>query len=291
MGRDLYDAYPEARDVFDLAGRVLVDLDLKALCFQGPEDALKQTAVTQPAIFTHSVAALQVLKGRGIGPHLVAGHSVGEIAALVAAEVVSVEEGLRIVRARGQAMQAAGEAQPGTMAAIIGAEDPDVIALCDAASEAGIITPANFNCPGQVVISGEGKAIQKALELASERGIKRAVKLPVSGAFHSELMQPAVEALTDVLDAISFAPASVPVIPNVSAEPTTDPERLKALLLRQIVSPVRWTESMQHLTTQNIPAACEVGPGTVLKGLMRRIDRNITVHEVGTRDAMENLTP
>jgi len=289
MAHDLYAAYPEAREVFDLANSVLDDIDLKALCFDGSEDALKQTAVTQPAIFTHSIAAFQVLKTRGVSPHIVAGHSVGEIAALVAAGVLSFENGLRVVRARGQAMQATGEAHPGAMAAIIGAKDAAVMALCEAAAKTGIITPANFNCPGQVVISGEESAIQKALEIAAEHGIKRAVKLPVSGAFHSELMQPAVTALTDVLNSVSFAPASVPVISNVTAEPTTDPEQLKALLLKQVVSPVRWTESMQHLVNQNIATAYEVGPGSVLKGLMRRIDRTVVVHEAGTKEAIENL--
>ena len=219
MGHDLYRSAPEAHQIFDLADDVL-DIDIKSFCFNGPAESLKQTAVTQPAIFAHSIAALEVLKSRGLHPDLVAGHSVGELAALVAA--------------------------------------------------------------------GEN-AVEKALEKAKALGAKRAVLLPVGGAFHSALMQPAVTALTDILDDVPFTQAQIPVIPNVTAKPTCDPNLLKDLLVKQVISPVRWTESMQRLIAEGMTEALEVGPGNVLKGLMRRIDRNISVREASTLEAIEQL--
>lgn len=288
MGCDLYDASPEARAVFDLAGCVL-GFDLKALCFSGTDDALKQTAVTQPAIFAHSMAAFAMLKTKGIQPDVVAGHSVGELSALVAAGVMSLEDGFRIVRVRGQAMQAAAQNRPGAMAAIIGLSDDVAAQVCDAAQNHGLVAPANFNCPGQVVISGEENAVREAMREAKSRGAKHAVLLPVSGAFHSALMQPAVEALADALKHVIFAPAQIPVVPNVTAQPTRDPDQLKTLLIRQVVSSVRWTESMQHLIANGLAGACEVGPGNVLQGLMRRIDRTVVVHPAGTAEAIQNL--
>lgn len=289
MGHDLYQAYPEARAVFEQANRVL-DIEIKTFCFDGPEDSLKQTAITQPAIFTHSVAAFEVLKAHNQHPTLVAGHSVGELAALVAAGVMSLEDGFRVVCVRGQAMQSAGKTRQGAMAAIIGLEDEVITELCNTSAKAGQVTPANFNCPGQVVISGEEQAVKKAMEVAKEKGAKRALQLPVSGAFHSALMQPAVEALTSILEDVPFSKAQIPVIPNVTTEPTTDPQQLKELLIQQVVSPVRWTESMITLGNQGITQAYEVGPGSVLKGLMRRINRDIAVTEMGTVEAIQSLT-
>ena len=286
MGYDLYRASAEARKIFDLAADVL-DTDLKSLCFNGPAESLKQTAITQPAIFAHSMAALEVLKLRGVQPDFVAGHSVGELAALVAAGVMRVEDGFRVVRVRGCAMQVAGKTRPGAMAAVLGLADEVLIRLCDDLSSSGHVTTANFNCPGQVVLSGEENAVAKALEHASAIGAKRAVRLPVSGAFHSALMQPAIAALTDVLADIPFARARIPIIPNVTAKPTRDPDRLKTLLIEQVISPVRWTESMQCLVAEGVTHALEVGPGTVLKGLMRRIDRKVVVREAGTWEAIE----
>ena len=286
MGYDLYRASAEARKIFDLADDVL-DTDIKSFCFNGPAESLKQTAITQPAIFAHSMAALEVLKLRGVQPALVAGHSVGELAALVAAGVMRVEDGVRVVGVRGYAMQVAGKTRPGAMAAVLGLDDDVLTRLCDDLSSSGHVTPANFNCPGQVVLSGEENAVAKALEQASALGAKRAVRLPVSGAFHSALMQPATAALTDVLADIPFARARIPIIPNVTAKPTRDPDRLKTLLIEQVISPVRWTESMQCLVAEGVTHALEVGPGTVLKGLMRRINRKIVVREAGTWEAIE----
>ncbi len=288
MGRDLYDASEAAREVFDLADRVL-GMELRALCAEGPEESLKQTEVTQPAVFTHSVAAFRVLGSRGIRPDFVAGHSVGELVALVAAEVMTLEDGLRVVGVRGGAMQSAGEARRGTMAAILGLEDDEVIRLCHSSDPAGVVVAANFNCPGQVVISGEYAAVRRALEAAVAHGAKRALDLPVSGAFHSELMRPAVEALAEVLEEVPFAPAQVPVVPNVTAEPTRDPSHLKRLLIEQVVSPVQWTSSMRRLIAEGVDRAIEVGPGNVLQGLMRRIDRGVRTTGAGTQEEIEGL--
>ena len=287
MGQDLYKAFPEARAVFEQADRVL-DIEIKTFCFDGPEESLKQTAITQPAIFTHSVAAFEVLKAQNHTPHIVAGHSVGELAALVAAGVMSLEDGFRVVCVRGQAMQAAGKTRPGAMAAIIGLDDNIITELCNDSDNK--VTPANFNCPGQVVISGEERAVQKVMEAAKEKGAKRALQLPVSGAFHSALMQPAVEALTSILEDVPFEKADIPVISNVTAEPTTDPQQLKDLLIQQVVSPVKWTQSMRTLGEKGMTQAFEVGPGSVLKGLMRRINRDIPVTEAGTVEAINNLS-
>lgn len=289
MGRDLYDASPEARRVFDVASQV-IDIDIKTFCFNGPEDALKQTAITQPAIFAHSMAAFFMLKKRGIAPDMVAGHSVGELAALVAAGVMSLEDGFRVVCVRGQAMQAAGKKRPGAMAAIIGMADDAIADLCDQVRQIGLVTPANFNCPGQVVVSGEEQAIDQFINQAKSHGAKITVKLPVSGAFHSTLMQPAVETLSEILKDVPFLSAQIPVITNVTAQPTQDPEQLKSLLTQQVISPVRWTQSMQYAISNGMSRAIEVGPGNVLQGLMRRIDKNITVQLAGTTEAIEGLT-
>lgn len=288
MGHDLYKTSPVARKVFDIADEIL-DIDIKSFCFNGPEESLKQTAVTQPAIFAHSIAALEIIKSRGLQPSLVAGHSVGELAALVAAGVISIEDGFRVVSVRGHAMQATGKTRPGAMAAILGLDDEIITQICNDLEGAGHVTPANFNCPGQVVISGEEKAVAKTLEIATENGAKRAMLLPVSGAFHSGLMQPAVTALTEILNDVPFSQAQIPVIPNVTTEPTRDPDQLKALLIKQVVSPVRWTESMQRLVSEGATQALEIGPGSVLKGLMRRIDRQVTVSEAGTIESIEKL--
>lgn len=288
MGKDLCDAEPEAKAVFNLADRVL-DVPLKTFCFNGPEESLRQTSVTQPAVFTHSVAALRLLEQQGRRPDFVAGHSVGELAALVASGALDLEDGLHLVDARAQAMSAAGKTRPGTMAAIIGLDDDDVVELCEEASADGIVAPANYNSPAQVAISGDERTVRKAMELATERGAKRVVELAVSCAFHSPLMGPAVDALRAALETITFAKPTVPVVPNVTAEPTEDPDRLKQLLVEQVVAPVRWTDSVAALAAQGVDNALEVGPGAVLKGLVRRIDRSIKVATCGTLDEIHGL--
>jgi [acyl-carrier-protein] S-malonyltransferase len=281
MGKDLYDASPVAARVFDLADNIL-DIRIKSFCFCGPEESLRQTAITQPAVFTHSVAALEMLKEAGIQPEIVAGHSVGELAALVAAGVIGIEDGLRLVSVRAQAMSAAGKTRPGSMAVIIGLGDRDVQTVCDAASEVGRVRLANFNCPGQTVISGEDRGVKRAIEMAREKGAKRTLELPVSGAFHSDLMKPAIEALSAALEGITFSKPHIPVVPNVTATPTTDPDEIKRLLIDQVVSPVRWAESVASMIETGVDHAYEVGPGSTLKGLVRRIDRSLTVETAGT---------
>ncbi len=287
MGRDLYEASAAAREVFDLADEVIEGIT--SLCFNGPDESLKQTAITQPAVFTHSVAVLRMLGEEDIVPDLAAGHSVGELAALVAAGVMSLEDGLRVVQVRGRAMQSAGTARPGAMAAILGLGDNEVSELCRNVGKSGAVVPANFNCPGQVVVSGRRSAVGRAIEEAKARGAKRAIELQVSGAFHSVLMEPAVKALSSVLDDVSFTPARIPVIPNVTAQPTTDPDQLKRLLVEQIVAPVLWSSSMTRLISEGMDQAIEVGPGNTLRGLMRRIDRNISVSGAGTLGGIEGM--
>ena len=286
MGKDLYETSPLARETFDLADRLL-DIQIKSFCFNGPEESLKQTAITQPAVFVHSIAALRMLRAAGLEPDIVAGHSVGELAALVAAGALNLEEGLRVVSVRAQAMSAAAKTRPGTMAAFIGLDEEAVVEVCHQASDLGLVSPANYNCPGQVVVSGEERAVARAMELAKEKGAKRALELQVSAAFHSELMRPAVDALAAALDTVSFSTPTVPVVPNVTAEPTADPDKLKALLVEQAVSPVRWTESMQRLVAEGVDRSIEAGPGNTLKGFMRRIDRNVKAETAGTAQDMK----
>jgi [acyl-carrier-protein] S-malonyltransferase len=286
MGRALYDACEAARRLYDRANERL-DFDLRRVSFEGPEDALRQTAVTQPAVFVHSAAAFEALRERGISPSVVAGHSVGEVAALYAAGVFGFEEGLSLVAARGRAMEEAGKARPGAMAAIIGLSEEQVAALC--AETPGEVAPANFNSPEQVVISGEVEAVRSATKLAEARGARRVVELAVSGAFHTALMAPAVEALRPVLERTPFAPARTPVVCNVTAGPETDPGTLKALFLKQLTSPVLWAKSIQRIAGDGVREMAEVGPGSVLKGLVRRIDREARVTCVGDPAGVEEL--
>jgi [acyl-carrier-protein] S-malonyltransferase len=286
MGRALYEASDAARRLYDRANDLLA-FDLKRVSFEGPEEALKQTAITQPAVFVHSAVALEALRERDLLPAVVAGHSVGEVAALYAAGVFGFEAGLRLVAARGRAMEAAGRDRPGTMAAVIGLGDAEVSALC--AEAPGEVAPANFNSPEQVVISGEVEAVRSAMKLAEGRGAKRVVELAVSGAFHTGLMAPAVEALRPVLDQTPFSAAEMPVVCNVTAEPETDPDRLKALFLKQLTNPVLWAKSVQRIAGDGAREMAEVGPGSVLKGLVRRIDREARVTCVGDPAGVEEL--
>lgn len=289
MASDLYSASPIAQYVFNLTDRIS-ETGLKTFCFDGPEESLKQTAITQPAIFAHSISVFEILKDRGINPDFVAGHSVGELAALVAAGVMSLEDGVRIVGIRGRAMHAAGKMHPGTMAAIIGLEDSAVVDICESPGSGVVVVPANFNCPGQVVISGEPTAVKRAMIKASDEGARRVVELQVSGAFHSGLMQSALGTLEGALANVPFSPARIPVVPNTTAEPTTDPDVLKDLLIKQVVSPVRWTDSMARLVSEGVDRAIEAGPGSTLKALMRRIEKGVAVTSVGTLEDLDSLT-
>ena len=286
MARDLHDAHESVRALFARADEVL-EFALSEVCFNGPEEQLLQTAVTQPAVFVHSVAAYQLLEERGLQPACLAGHSLGEYSALVAAGALDFEAALALVKERSRAMQEAGQVQPGAMAALIGPADDEVVALCEQAADAGIVVAANFNAPGQVVASGEQAAIARLGELAAAAGVKRFVELPVSGAFHSPLMQLAADRMRGLLAAAPLRAPRVPVITNVSAAPVEDPDVLRRDLIEQITHAVRWTESMNALVATGVDSAVEVGPGAVLKGLMRRIARDVPVLSAGGVEEIE----
>ena len=275
MGRDLAAAFPIARQTFEEANEAL-GFDLAELCFSGPEEQLRLTEFTQPAIFTVSVAALRVLAAAGATADYFAGHSLGEYSANVAAGTIEFAPAARTVRRRGQLMQEAVPAGQGAMAAILGMPVESVIAACqDASREVGApVEPANMNSPEQTVISGATAAVERAIVLAKERGARRAVLLQVSAPFHCSLMQPAQDALAPVLESLSFLPARVPVVVNVDAALVTDAEVLRAALVRQVTGAVRWTESMQLLIADGVTNFVEVGPGKVLSGLLRQIDRS-----------------
>jgi [acyl-carrier-protein] S-malonyltransferase len=275
MGRDLASAFPLARQTFDEANEAL-GLDLADLCFNGPEEQLRLTEFTQPAIFTVSVAALRVLNAAGVAADYLAGHSLGEYSANVAAGAIEFAAAAQTVRRRGQLMQQAVPAGQGAMAAILGMPAEAVVSVCqDASRETGApVEPANLNSPEQTVISGATAAVERAVVLAKERGAKRAVILQVSAPFHCSLMQPAQDALAPVLEEISFSPAKVPVVVNVDATLVTDPAALRHALVRQVTGAVRWTESMQLLIAVGVTNFVEVGPGKVLSGLLRQIDRS-----------------
>lgn len=273
MGYELYEQYPEARERFEIA-QELLDVDLLALTFgldssiEDPEDALKQTEVTQPALYTHSLAAMAVLDEHGVRPDQVAGHSLGEYSALAAVGAFSFEDGLRVVRRRGELMAKAGAQRPGAMAAIMGGDDEDVEAACEAATSEGdgVVQPANYNAPGQIVVSGDAEAVERAT--ARIKG--RAIPLPVSGAFHSPLMEYAREGLAEVLEAVDLHPPRCPVYLNVTGEPTTDPNEIRQRLMEQLLSPVRWAQSLRRMAADGANRFVEVGAGDVLRGLVRR---------------------
>jgi [acyl-carrier-protein] S-malonyltransferase len=286
MGQDLYQRFPEAKALFDQADAIL-GFALTELCFSGPMEELSKTSVTQPAVYVHSVVAARLLVARGHSPDVVAGHSLGEYSALTAAGVLDFAEGLALVRERGRLMQEAGRERPGAMAAILGLEDDVVVRLCE---EAGpVVVPANFNSPGQVVISGETEAVQRACEAATVAGASKVVPLPVSGAFHSPLMAPVAEALAGRLEETTFATPAVPVVANVTAAPETDPQALRRLLVEQVTAPVRWAESVLALAGMGVDQAIETGPGAVLRGLGRRITRDIKITTAGTADEIDGL--
>ena len=282
MGRELFDAFPESRAVFEEAGDAL-GFDLARLCFEGPEDELQLTANTQPAILTTSVAALRAVETRGVRPAWVAGHSLGEYSALVAASVLRLSDAVVAVRQRGQFMQEAVPVGEGAMAAILGLELSDVAAACRDAADSQVVTPANINSPTQIVIAGHAAAVERASVRCKERGAKRTVPLPVSAPFHCELMCPAQKRLAPVLEALDFGQASVPVINNVDARAERDGAACRDALLRQVSSPVRWVDAMATLAAEGAEGVVEIGPGSTLQGLMRQIDRG--VKRFGVRDA------
>lgn len=269
MGKDLYDNSEVAREMFNKANEVL-GFDITKIMFEGTDDELKQTKVTQPAIFLHSTILAACL-GDAFKPDMVAGHSLGELSALVANKTLSFEDGLRLVSKRALAMQEACEAEPSTMAAILGMEDAAVEEICEKVD--GVVVAANYNCPGQLVISGAVPAVEKACELATEAGARRAMVLPVGGAFHSPLMEPAREELAAAIEATEFSTPICPVYQNVTASAVTDPVEIQKNLVAQLTAPVRWTQSMQQMIADGCEEVVEVGPGKVLQGLFKKVDR------------------
>jgi [acyl-carrier-protein] S-malonyltransferase len=271
MGKDLYDNSELARSLFAKANEIL-GFDIQSIMFEGSDDALKQTNVTQPAIFLHSTILAACL-GDSFQPNMVAGHSLGEFSALVANKTLSFEDGLRLVAKRADAMQKACELAPSTMAAILGLEDEVVERIC--AQIDGVVVAANYNCPGQLVISGSLAAIDAACAQLSEAGAKRALVLQVGGAFHSPLMEPAREELAAAIEATHFAQPICPVYQNVNAQAVTDPAQIKANLVTQLTGAVRWTQIMQNMLADGCTEVVEVGPGKVLQGLFKKVDREI----------------
>jgi [acyl-carrier-protein] S-malonyltransferase len=277
MGRDLYEQNDEARALFDKADQVL-GFSLSRICFEGPEEELKQTKNTQPAIFLHSMVVAGLLSKDQAS--MAAGHSLGEYSALVYAGALSFEDGLRLVRLRGELMQKAGTEKPGTMAAVVGLDSKVVEEVCKEASAAGVVQPANLNSPGQIVISGSVNGVRKGMELAKTRGAKLTKELQVSGAFHSALMASAGDGLKAALEKTTILDAAVPVYANVTAKPVTGAAEIRSLLYAQLTSPVRWEEIVRNMIADGAGLFVEVGPGKVLQGLVKRIDGSVQVKGV-----------
>ncbi|MEM9324812.1 MAG: ACP S-malonyltransferase [Bacteroidota bacterium] len=272
MGKDLYESSTQAADMFNQANDIL-GFDIVKIMFEGTDEELKQTKVTQPAIFLHSV--INALVKEGFDPEMTAGHSLGEFSALVAAGALSFEDGLRLVSKRAMAMQRACEVQPSTMAAVLGLADEVVEEVCAAVE--GVVVPANYNCPGQLVISGDVSAVETACEKLKEAGARRALLLPVGGAFHSPLMEPAREELATAIEETNIGKPRCRVYQNVDATGHDDPSLIKGNLVSQLTAPVRWTQSVQQMISDGASEFVESGPGKVLQGLVKKIDRSMTV--------------
>ncbi len=270
MGKDLYDNSAEAKALFEKANDIL-GFNITNIMFEGSVDDLKQTKVTQPAIFLHSVLLAKTIKD--FAPEMVAGHSLGEFSALVANGTLTFEDGLTLVSKRAMAMQKACEIEPSTMAAIVGLADDVVEDVCNSIDD--IVVPANYNCPGQLVISGSVAGINKACDVLTEKGAKRAIKLVVGGAFHSPFMDPAREELATAIETTNFSKPICPVFQNVNGEPVSDPATIKENLILQLTSPVKWTQIVQNMIAAGATSFTEVGPGKVLQGLVRKVDRKM----------------
>jgi len=289
MGQDLYDNYPEIKELYLQANEIL-GINIAEVSFSGPEDKLKQTFITQPAIVTHSIAATKLVKN--IEPKYTAGHSLGEFSVLIKAGALSFEDGLKLVQLRGELMQKAGEENKGTMAAIIGLDTIKIIDVCRDASEFGIVQVANFNSPGQIVISGSVEGVQQAMKLAKERGAKMAKELVVHGAFHSPLMESAKEDFEVALDYTEFRKVKIPVYTNVHAKPITqdtDLEFIKETLYDQLTSSVRWDESVVNMINDGAKEFIELGPGKVLQGLIKRINNTVNIRGIDKAADVETL--
>lgn len=273
MGKELYDSRKDIKDLMDSANHIL-GFDILSIMFKGSEDDLKKTEVTQPAIFIYSVAALKMALN-GVAPEMVAGHSLGEFSALVANGVLSFEDGLKLVSTRAKAMQEACNANPSSMAAILGLADDVVERICE--ETPGIVVPANYNCPGQLVISGETAAVELACQNMKDAGAKRALMLPVNGAFHSPLMMPAQEKLAEAIHNTKFYKPTMPVYQNITTTAVFDPEEIKLNLIAQLTGPVKWTQSVQNMILKGATSFVEVGPGKTLQGLIKKINNTVEV--------------
>jgi len=288
MGKDIFDHTDLGKHYFECANDIM-DCDIQSIIFNGPQEKLKQTQYTQPAIFIVSVILGELLKAKGFTPNAVAGHSLGEYSALAVAKVFDFETGLSIVKVRADSMAKAGENQEGSMAAIVGLNDDDITGLCNNYSENGVVVAANYNSPGQVVISGSPKAVESVMDSAKSSGARMTVKLNVSGAFHSPLMAPAREALAEMLDSLEISNSLFPVFTNVDAKPVTQGNEIKDSLIRQLENPVLWSKSILSMKESGVKSFVEVGPGKVLQGLNKRIDREILSQGVESFDQMGNF--
>lgn len=288
MASDLYEKYDLAKKYFDQANEIM-GTDLMSICFNGPEEELKKTFLTQPAIFVHSTIAAALLNEKGIHPNSVAGHSLGEYSALVAAGALDYKSGLKLVKERSRLMHEAGQNNPGTMGAIIGLTTEQVNDICNNLKNDGIVQPANFNSPGQIAISGDRETVLKALDAAKSIGARKAIELVVSGAFHSPLMMDAQNGLAEALNKSTIKDTTVPVYTNVTAKPETSGMEIKQLLLKQLTSPVLWQDIMTCMVKDGYTEFIEVGPGKVLKGLLKRIDRDSNCDLCGTAEQIESM--
>ncbi|OME89600.1 MULTISPECIES: ACP S-malonyltransferase [Paenibacillus] len=289
MGKDAYDAVPAARDLF-LAADDQLGFPLSSIIFNGPDEDLKQTVNTQPALLATSMAYLEAIRGKGIEPDYVAGHSLGEYSALVCAGVLSFEEAVSIVRARGEYMEAAVPGSQGAMAAVLGADREALSELCKRITAEGhVVELANMNCPGQIVISGSAQGVASAAERVKEAGGKRAIPLEVSGPFHSTLMKEAADRLAGKLEQAAFNTPSVPVVANVTARSVEDAAAIRGLLVEQVYSPVLWHDSVEWMIAQGVDTFVEIGPGSVLSGLIKKIDKSVKVINVNSLDSVSSL--
>lgn len=289
MGKDLYVNFAVAREVFAEADDALSS-KLSDLCFNGPDEALKLTANTQPAILTTSIAAYRVLQAEtGLQPAYVAGHSLGEYSALVATGALAFADAVRTVRARGTFMQEAVPVGVGSMAAMLSIPADELSAICVEASQGEVVSPANFNAPGQIVIAGHATAVNRAIDLAKERGFRKAMLLPVSAPFHCALMQPAADRLAEVLAGVSVAPVQTPVVTNVEAVPNIDEQRIRGLLVSQVCAPVLWEQSVQAMIQAGVERFLEIGPGKVLCGLVKRIAKEVATNNLEDASGLANL--
>lgn len=288
MGLNLFTMYEAAAGIYKSAEGIL-GYDIKDICFNGPEEKLKQTEICQPALFIHSMILFSLFKELGIPYHSAAGHSLGEFSALSAAGIVDFEEGLKLVKKRGELVRDASSDHPGSMAAIIGLESEKVQEICREIAGDGVLMPVNYNSPEQTVISGSKELVLEAMEKASAEGAKRAIELSVSGAFHTPFMKRAYEGLKEYVSGIPLQEPLVPVMSNVTAEPMTDVDAIRHLIVEQVINPVRWTEIIKNMINDGFDTFIEVGAGRVLSGLLRRIDRNVQSYNIDKAEDIEKI--